>query len=121
MRTAVIQVHRFIPEVLAGKYEAGAIEFGGVKRKVEPLAAFDRPALASYARVAELRPDEAVELRKVQVGERDGSMWIIAQGLKPGERVIVEGLDKVRAGGKVKPTLAEPGPPAAPSGRGPSS
>ena len=53
-------------------------------------------------------PDEAVELRKVQVGERDGSMWIVAQGLKPGERVIVEGLDKVRSGEKVKPLPADP-------------
>jgi membrane fusion protein (multidrug efflux system) len=65
--------------------------------------------------------DDSVELRKVQVGQRIGPLWIIPQGLKPGERVIVEGLDKVRAGGKVKPTLAEPVPPTAPSGRGPSS
>jgi len=51
--------------------------------------------------------DETVDLRKVQVGERVGSLWIVGEGLKPGERVIVEGLDKVRAGAKVKPTLAD--------------
>ena len=33
----------------AGKYEAGAIAFGGVKREAHPLAAFDRAGLASYA------------------------------------------------------------------------
>jgi membrane fusion protein (multidrug efflux system) len=56
--------------------------------------------------------EETVDLRKVQVGERDGSMWIIAQGLKPGERVIVEGLDKVKSGEKVKPLPADPEPVA---------
>jgi membrane fusion protein (multidrug efflux system) len=56
--------------------------------------------------------DDMVELRKVQVGERDGSLWIVAQGLKPGERVIVEGLDKVRSGEKVKPLPADPEPAA---------
>jgi len=60
--------------------------------------------------------DESVDLRKVQVGERVGSLWIIAQGLKPGERVIVEGLDKVRAGEKVKAMPADP-EPTAPMGR----
>lgn len=55
--------------------------------------------------------DEAVDLRKVQVGERVGSLWIIAQGLKPGERIIVEGLDKVRAGEKVRALPADPEPP----------
>ncbi len=60
--------------------------------------------------------DESVDLRKVQVGERVGSLWIIAQGLKPGERVIVEGLDKVRTGEKVKAMPADP-EPAAPMSR----
>ncbi len=60
--------------------------------------------------------DESVDLRKVQVGERVGSLWIVGQGLKPGERVIVEGLDKVRVGEKVKAMPADP-EPAAPMGR----
>src|SRR3989449_5374869 len=58
--------------------------------------------------VAVVGADETVDLRKVQVGERVGPLWIIGQGLKPGERVIVEGIDRVKAGQKVKPTLAQP-------------
>jgi membrane fusion protein (multidrug efflux system) len=58
--------------------------------------------------VAVVGADETVDLRKVQVGERVGSLWIIEQGLTPGERVIVEGIDRVKAGQKVKPTLAPP-------------
>ena len=68
--------------------------------------------------VAVVGADDTVELRPVQVGPRTGSLWIIEQGVKPGERVVVEGLDKVRPGAKVKP---EPASPSAPAGRGPSS
>ena len=57
--------------------------------------------------VAVVGADETVDLRKVQVGERVGPLWIIGQGLKPGERVIVEGIDRVKAGQKVKPTPAQ--------------
>jgi membrane fusion protein (multidrug efflux system) len=68
--------------------------------------------------VAVVGADGTVEIRPVQVGPRTGSLWIIEQGVKPGERVVVEGLDKVRPGAKVKP---EPASPNAPSGRGPAS
>jgi membrane fusion protein (multidrug efflux system) len=41
----------------------------------------------------------------VQVGERSGAMWIVNQGLKPQERVVVEGVQKVRDSMQVNPTL----------------
>jgi membrane fusion protein, multidrug efflux system len=53
--------------------------------------------------VAVVGPDNKVDLRWVTVGERDGSLWVISEGLKPGERVIVEGVQKVRAGMPVTP------------------
>jgi membrane fusion protein, multidrug efflux system len=56
---------------------------------------------------------DTVELRKVEVAERVGPLWIISQGLKPDERVITEGLDKVRAGEKVKALPADPEPASA--------
>jgi membrane fusion protein (multidrug efflux system) len=68
--------------------------------------------------VAVVGANDAIDLRTVQPGPRVGSLWIIDQGLKPGERVVVEGVDKVRPGAKVKPEPASPGAPAA---RGPSS
>ncbi len=58
--------------------------------------------------VAVVGADETVDLRTVQVGELVGPLWIVGQGLKPDERVIVEGIERVRAGQKVKPTLAQP-------------
>jgi membrane fusion protein (multidrug efflux system) len=46
-----------------------------------------------------------VSLRSVKVGEQTGTMWIVEEGVKPGERVIVEGLQKAREGAVVNPTL----------------
>jgi membrane fusion protein (multidrug efflux system) len=60
--------------------------------------------------VAVIRPDETVDMRTVKVDARVGSLWIITEGLKSGERVIVEGADRVRAGQKVR--LASSAPPA---------
>jgi membrane fusion protein (multidrug efflux system) len=44
-----------------------------------------------------------VDIRKVKVGGRIGTMWIVAEGLKPGERVVAEGLQQARAGAQVSP------------------
>ena len=52
--------------------------------------------------VAVVGPDDKVDIRKVKVGERIGELWIVTDGLKPGERVITEGLQKVGPGAPVK-------------------
>lgn len=44
-----------------------------------------------------------VATRQVQVGDKVGTMWVITQGLKPGDRVVVEGQQKVRSGMRVQP------------------
>lgn len=55
--------------------------------------------------------DDTVSIRPVTPGPRVGEMWVMSDGLKPGERVIVEGLQKVRGGVKVSATTAAPGAP----------
>jgi membrane fusion protein (multidrug efflux system) len=45
--------------------------------------------------------DGKAEIRPVQVGPRVGTDWVITSGLKPGEKVIVEGIQKVKAGTQV--------------------
>jgi RND family efflux transporter MFP subunit len=47
--------------------------------------------------------DNKVATRQVQVGDRVGTMWVIASGLKPGDRVVVEGQQKLRSGMRVQP------------------
>ena len=49
-----------------------------------------------------------VSQRGVTVGQRFGSDWVIEEGLKPGERIVVEGLQKVREGAPVQPLPAPP-------------
>lgn len=55
--------------------------------------------------VAVVGSDKKVTLRTVTVGERTGAMWIVNDGLKPQERVVVEGVQKVRENMQVNPTL----------------
>ena len=61
--------------------------------------------------------DNKVDVRPVVVGERVGSEWLIAQGLKAGEKVIAEGTQKVRPGMTVQTKPFIPAAPA-PSGAG---
>ena len=71
--------------------------------------------------IAVVGADNKVEVRPVQVGERIGAEWVIEQGLKPGELVVAEGVQKVRPGMTVttKPFAAEkPATPAAKADKG---
>ena len=57
-----------------------------------------------------------VTFRNVKVGPRVDGLWLIEEGLKPGEKVVVEGLQKVRDGMVVSPKVAA----AASAGKGAS-
>jgi RND family efflux transporter MFP subunit len=49
--------------------------------------------------------DQIVQARTVRVGPRVGTLWVIEEGVRPGEQVVVKGLQQVRAGMRVEPTL----------------
>jgi membrane fusion protein (multidrug efflux system) len=55
-----------------------------------------------------VKPDATVEQRMVKAGERVGNLWIIDSGLKPGEKVIVEGIQKVKPGVQVSAKTIKP-------------
>jgi membrane fusion protein (multidrug efflux system) len=40
-------------------------------------------------------------LQSVKVGEQVGSIWVIENGLKPGDRIVIEGLQKANKEGAV--------------------
>ena len=48
--------------------------------------------------VAVVGNDDKVSLRPVKMGERIGAMWEVTEGLKPGDKVVVQGLQKARDG-----------------------
>ncbi len=53
--------------------------------------------------VAIVNADNTVSIRTIAVGDRVGSDWVILEGLKPGEKVVAEGIQKVRPGTHVAP------------------
>ena len=53
--------------------------------------------------VAVVDVDNKVNVRTVTVGDRVGTRWIIISGLNQGERVVAEGVQKVRTGAHVNP------------------
>jgi membrane fusion protein (multidrug efflux system) len=60
--------------------------------------------------VAVVDQNNNVSIRPVKMGERIGAMWEVTEGLKPGDRVVVQGGQKVREGAPV--TVKEWTPPA---------
>ena len=58
--------------------------------------------------VAVVGKDDKVEIRPVKVGARVGAMWVIEDGVAAGEKVVAEGVQKVRDGVAVKPVPFQP-------------
>ena len=56
-------------------------------------------------------PDNTVELRTLQTDRAVGDQWVVISGLKPGDRLIVEGLQMAKPGAKVQPEGYRPSAP----------
>jgi RND family efflux transporter MFP subunit len=58
--------------------------------------------------------DQTVEARAVRMGPRFGTLWVVEDGLRPGEKVVVKGLQRIRAGMRVEASVEalEATPPA---------
>jgi membrane fusion protein (multidrug efflux system) len=63
----------------------------------------------SLYQVIAVSPDNKATFRPVKVGDRVGTNWIITEGLKPGERVVVEGLLKIQQAAAAAPQLLKEG------------
>ena len=53
-------------------------------------------------------PDGKVELRTIKIGQAVGNKWVVTDGLKAGDQVIVEGVQKVQPGMVAKPVPFNP-------------
>jgi len=84
-------------------------QFGRIRiRMAQRAAAFLIPQravqeLQGQQSVLTLGPDNTVQVRSVVTGERVDQRWIVEQGLRGGDTVIVEGLQKARPGARVTP------------------
>ena len=74
---------------------------------VPQRAVIETQGLFQLAVVAD---DGTVELRRVQMGPRVDGEWIVESGLEAGERVAIEGLQRLRTGVKVVPKHSSPAP-----------
>jgi membrane fusion protein (multidrug efflux system) len=56
---------------------------------------------------------DKVETRKVTPGQKVGALWIIQEGLRNGDRVVIEGFQRLRDGMTIVPKQAAAPAPAA--------
>ncbi|MES2491353.1 MAG: MdtA/MuxA family multidrug efflux RND transporter periplasmic adaptor subunit [Pseudomonadota bacterium] len=80
-----------------------------------PSAAIQQGASAVGTYVYVLQPDSTVSVRKIKVGAVEGDNTEIVSGLKIGEQVVIDGVDKLREGAKVALPNAKPADGAAAS------
>ena len=89
-------------------------QFARVRAKYEVLedvVVIPRQAISELQglfRIYVVNADDVVEVKEVKLGPPTGHDIVIEEGLEAGERVIVEGLQKVRPGMEVKPVMASP-------------
>jgi multidrug efflux pump subunit AcrA (membrane-fusion protein) len=57
-----------------------------------------------------VKDDDTVEAKPVTLGPLDEGLRVIREGLKPEDRVVVDGLQRVRVGAKVTPHASKPTP-----------
>jgi RND family efflux transporter MFP subunit len=106
VKTGTIQVAILFPNpgnlLRPGQY---AKVRGVVKHKTNALLVPQRAVGEIQGRymVAVVKPDNTVALKPVKAAETIGNLWIIDEGLQPGEKVIVEGIQKARPGVTVDP------------------
>lgn len=101
-------------ELLPGMYVRARLEQGMQQDAIlVPHAALSRDARGN-ALVMTVNADSKVEPRIVKAEQSLGSQWVVTEGLAAGDRVIVEGLQKVRPGAPVQAVdAAAPAPAAA--------
>jgi multidrug efflux system membrane fusion protein len=75
---------------------------------VVPAAAVQRGAQGMFVYV--VRDDSTVTVRSVKVGPSDGPVTAIEAGVQPGERVVTDGVDRLREGAKIELAQRSPAP-----------
>lgn len=68
---------------------------------------------AGVARALVVKADDTLESRRIVTGAAVGNRWVVLSGLSAGERILVDGSQRVKAGDKVKPVPWQPRPQAA--------
>jgi len=68
----------------------------------------------SQYQIIVVTPENKAMFRPIKVGLRVGPNWIVTEGLKPGERVVVEGIQKIQMAAAANPQFVKEGVPVSP-------
>jgi membrane fusion protein, multidrug efflux system len=122
--TDTVTVRAVVPNpdrvLVDGEFVSVTVEAGTPERQITvPQAALQVDQAGPYVLVVD--GDDKVEARRVKLGQTEGTQTVIQDGLKEGERVIVEGIQKVRPGMVVAATEAPPAPAAEPKAGAPTA
>ena len=111
--TIALQIKFPNPERLVRPGQFGRVRFV-IEHKPNALLIPQRAVqeLQNLYNVAVVGADNKVAFRTVKVGPREGTLWVIDEGLQPGDRVVVEGLQRLRDGVTVAPKLVPAEGPA---------
>jgi membrane fusion protein (multidrug efflux system) len=121
LRTGTLSVIAEFPN------SSGLLRPGQFARVRFPAAVVENAVLAPQKAVTEMQSaqvvylvgsDNKVQLRSVTLGDRVGENYIITEGLKGGDRIVVEGILKVRPGATVQPMDKPATTEAKPAGKG---
>jgi len=74
---------------------------------IVPTAAIQRSPQSTFVYV--VKEDNSVEVRNISIGITEGDNASVTEGLEPGERVVIDGIDKLQQGSKVTVRMAGPG------------
>lgn len=109
--TSSVQLRAVFPnpnkDLLPGLFVRARVEQGVAENAITvPQAAVARGPDGS-ARVWVVGADNKANPRTIKTERAVGNVWLVSDGLAPGERVVVEGLQKVKPGAEVKPVPAQ--------------
>src|SRR5258705_7167857 len=91
------------PKLLPGMYARGQIEQGIDRDAIAvPEQAIQRNG-GGGSEVFVVKDDNRVALQPVRIGSQQDGQWFVTEGLKSGDKVVVEGFQKFAAGDKVRP------------------
>jgi len=104
-KTATLELQARFPNprhtMLPGQFGRVRVQVAERKKAIlVPQKAIQQ--LQSVQTVFTVGPGNTIELKPVTTGERVGDAWIVEHGLQPGDRVVVEGQQKVRPGSRVR-------------------
>lgn len=107
--TGAVTVHARFPnpqrQLLPGMFVRAKLD-AGVRKNVLllPQQSAERKPNGSISAWV-VKADQAVEQRSVQATQAIGDKWLVEGGLSAGEQVVVDGLQKIKPGAKVKPVM----------------